>query len=176
MKQINLMEELTKNKLLEDDFRKNTQRNISGPNEQKMEQNNFENRELCNNYLIPLLYNFFVSKNDLLADILQSIKNNSFITHQLFNKDNYVRNEKAIVYIYQTCLNFVEEYSDFILTNKFSEQTKKELIIMAFIHSDFYKKLLNINNNVDFTNGCYISIDLQQICNNKYDRLIFSSD
>ena len=175
MKQVNLMEQLTQNKLFEEDFRKSTQKNISDTNEQKTELNNFESRKLCNNYLIPLLYNFFVSRNDLIADILKAIKNNCEITHPLFNKDNYLRNEKAIVFMYQTCLNFVEEYRDFILTNKFSEQAKKELIIMAFIHSDFYRKLLNINSDsADFTNGCYISMDLQQICNNKYDRLIFS--
>ena len=111
MKQINLMEELTKNKLLEDDFRKNTQKNISGSNEQKIELNNFENKKLCNNYLIPLLYNFFVSKNNLIADILRAIKNNSEIPHHLFNKYNFVRNEKAIIFTYQTCLNFVDDFS-----------------------------------------------------------------
>ena len=164
MKQVNLMEQLTQNKLFKEDFRKSTQKNISDTNEQKTELNNFENRKLCNNYLIPLLYNFFVSRNDLIADILKAIKNNSEITHQLFNKDNYVRNEKAVVFMYQTCLNFVEEYSDFILTPKLSKQVKEELIIKAFLYSDFYDKLIQANRGIEsIENGCYVSIDLHEI-------------
>ena len=173
MKQINLMEQLTKEKLLKEDYEKLREKNINDNEEQQKELNDLNNRQLCYDYLFPLLYDFFATRNRLIADILQAIKLNSNVIRPIFVSHSDVRDERGKMFVYQTCFNFVKEYRDFILTNKFSKQVKKELIIMAFLHSDFYDKLINLNKIGDFTQGCHISIDVLQISNNSYSKKIF---
>lgn len=154
MKQVNLMEQLTKIKLVENNCKKNV-------NEINDKARNIIKTEICNTYLIPLLAEYFIDKIPIFSDVLQNINDKETFIKNCKDRYEFIKMEKSTTFFYQTCLNFVNDYSDFILTQKFSEQTKKELIINAFIYSDFGSNLLKTYQ--DFEDGCHISIDLHEI-------------
>ena len=190
MKQVNLMEQLTKIKLVENNCKKNV-------NEINDKTKNIIKTEICNTYLIPLLAEYFIDKIPIFSDILKIINDKEtslkeYDIHNFYDDDDdlnpltmlnnmtntqiiqnivnsekrhkFIKIEKSTTFFYQTCLNFVNDYSDLILTQKFSEQTKKELIINAFIYSDFGCNLLKTYQDFeDFEDGCHISIDLHEI-------------
>ena len=162
MKQVNLVEQLTKIKLAENNYKKNIDdRNIDDRND---ETNNIIKKEICNTYLIPLLTEYFVDKIPIFSDVLQIINDKDTFVKKCKDRYEFIKMEKATTFFYQTCLNFVYDYINLILTQKFSEQTKKELIINAFIYSDFGSNLLKTYQDFeDFEDGCHISIDLHEI-------------
>ena len=123
-----------------------------------------ERVKLCNTYLIPLLYKYYKHKNEIVADALLAIIDNGPRKKLFFSSYKFIDIERNKLFVYQTCLNFVEEYYDFILTPKLSKETKEELIIKAFVYSDFCNRLLNVNRGYeDAENGCYVSMDLHEI-------------
>lgn len=165
MKQINLMEYLTNVKISETSNKQRTIENFDGSLIQNQELTNIVKRDICNTYLIPLLVEYFSDKIPLFSKFIQAINDDKLYNE--LNKEQYgiFKLEKSTIFIYQTCLNFVDEYYDLILSPKFSEETKKELIINSFIYSNFESNLLKVNKGIEeFDNGCYISINLHEIC------------
>lgn len=74
-----------------------------------------------------------------------------------------MRNEKRKTFVYQTCLNFVNTYSNLILNNGLKEETKVDLIVEAFRTPNFHRNLLRVNDeDVDYVDGYYITIDLYE--------------
>jgi len=163
MKQIDLMAYLKNDKAKEYDIYKINSKPNNNENIQKL--TNVKKRMLCDNYLIPMLCEYFIEKKSPISDILFVIGNDEKIINEIKQSEDISNDfEKRKNFLYQTCLNFIEEYSDFILTSKLSEQTKKELILNAFTSSDLIRKLLNVNRVYeDAENGCYVSIDLHEI-------------
>lgn len=164
MKQVNLMEYLTNIKLLKENAKKEIADNCLNDNNTTEEIAHTERVKLCNTYLIRLLYKYYKHKNEIVADALLAIIDNGPRKKLFFSSYKFIDIERNKLFVYQTCLNFVEEYSDFILTPKLSKQVKEELIIKAFLYSDFYDKLIQANRGIEsIENGCYVSIDLHEI-------------
>lgn len=165
MKQINLMEHLTNVKNSESSNKQRTIENIDGSLIQNQELTNIVKRDICHTYLIPLLVEYYSDKIPLFSKFIDAIKDDKLYNQLNKNEYGIFKLEKSTIFIYQTCLNFVDEYYDLILSPKFTEETKKELIINSFVYSDFENNLLKANHGIEeFENGCYVSINLHEIC------------
>ena len=164
MKQINLMTHLKNDKAEKNYIYEPMSKHNDYCNTQEL--TNARKRKLCDDYLIPLLSQHFIDRKTLIGDIFRVIiYDEKTISEMKEHIDISIGIENAKNFLYQTCLNFVDDYSDLILTQKFNEQTKKEMIINAFTHSGLNNQLANIiHNNENFDNGCYITIDLHKIC------------
>ena len=163
MEKINFMEHLTKKKALKE----TNYKELNDINENKKVLSSLEKRKLCDEYLIPLLYSSFANSNTILADAIKSITNKTQIKKLFASKNEMLKEEKIKIFVYQTCLNFVSDYSSFISTKRLKEETKQDLIINAFKYSkDFHRDLIRVSNDyIDFEDGCYITIDLNKISN-----------
>jgi len=163
MKQINLMTYLKSDKAEKNYIYEPMTKHNDYCNTQEL--TNAGKRKLCDDYLIPLLSQHFIDRKTLIGDIFRVIIYDETALSEIKEHiDISIDIENAKNFLYQTCLNFVNDYSDLILTQKFSEQTKKELIINAFTHSELNNQLINIiHNNENFDNGCYITINLRNM-------------
>lgn len=163
MEKINFMEHLTKKKALKE----TNYKEFSDTNENKKTLSSLEKRKLCDEYLIPLLYSSFANSNTIFSEAIKTITNKTQIKKLFTSKNEMLKEEKIKTFVYQTCLNFVSDYSGFISTKRLKEETKQDLIINAFKYSkDFHRDLIRVSNDyIDFEDGCYITIDLNKISN-----------
>ena len=154
------MEHLTKKKVLKE----TNYKELNDTNENKKALSSLEKRKLCDDYLIPLLYSHFAYSNTILAEAIKSITNKTQIKKLVANKNEIEKKEKIKTFVYQTCLNFVCDYSGFISTKRLKEETKQDLIINAFKYSkDFHRDLIRVSNDyIDFEDDCDITIDLNE--------------
>ena len=159
MEKINLMEHITKKKALKETYYKE----FNDTDKKKKELSSIERRKLCDEYLIPLLYNYFCRKDTIIAEALQAINNKTSNKKIFANQNEITKKEKVKTFVYQTCLNFVDTYNDLILTERLKEETKIDLIVNAFKYSNLHRDLIRVSNDeLDFLDGCYITIDLHE--------------